>query len=261
MRGVDVFIGISKGIPMKRAIIFPLVLMLLALACNQSDTALPESPNFQTTRVASPDSLRIVYTDSVDEIRGGDLWIIDGAAASRQLTVSGQDASPQFSDDGQLAAFRRIVEPILDVEELWVIDAGGGEARVLVSNDWLSAARSGERTSIFRAEWVPGTHMLAFTIAVVYEEPGFLVDENLYLVNADDGHITTAIPPGAPLALFFYSPEGARIALTSPTAISLVDIGGGGWREVVAFKGTGFPVWVGPPTELFYAPRFQSMAC
>jgi dipeptidyl aminopeptidase/acylaminoacyl peptidase len=238
---------------MNRGIVATSTLVLFGLACSLTGPTPPESGNAATAipesaPVEESASLRIVYPDNVNGIRGSNLWVIEGAAAPRQLTASGQDASPLFSDDGRLVAFRRIVEPILDVEELWVIDADGGEARELVSQDWLSAARPGEKTSVFRSEWVPGTHTLAFTIDVVYEEPGFLVDQNLYLVDADDGTITTAIPSGTPLALFYYSPDGTRIALTTSTSISLVDADGGGWREAMSFAGTGLGDGVYIPT-------------
>jgi dipeptidyl aminopeptidase/acylaminoacyl peptidase len=227
--------------------------VLLALACNLTNTVTPEPAGSQASTAEPPAStesapLRIVYPDNVNGIRGSNLWIIEGSAAPRQLTSSGQDAAPQFSDDGRLVAFRRIVDPKLDVEELWVINTDGSNEHILVSKDWLSAARPGETTTIFRAEWVPGTHVLAFTIQVVFDEPGFLVDENLYLVDVDEGKVSATLPTGEGAAYFFYSPDGAGIALSSPTTISLMHADGSGWREVASFKGTGLGDGVYVPT-------------
>ena len=244
-------------------------LMLQALACSMLEALPNVKPDAESlgtavsatlTAVAgapgpaapvAPAVLRIVYPDNVGGFRGSDLWIIEGSAAPRQLTSSGQDGSPLLSNDGRLVAFRRIIDPGLLVEELWVVSPDGSNQRTLVSQAWLSGVKAGDTATLHRVRWVPGTHTLAFNTRLASEFPGLTTHDNLYLVDADTGNSTTVLPTGTGASDFFYSPDGARLALSSSTAIDIMNSDGTGRANLAQYKGVGMgeapyivsPVW------------------
>lgn len=259
------------------------LLLILALACDLSGITPPGGGDIQTSvagtltalagtstggpgltpaaqtatatpPVEEPAVLRIVYTDNVNRFRGN-LWIIEDGAAPRQLTFSGQDHSPLLSDDGRLVAFLRTVDPNLDASELWVVNSDGSGERALVTQAWLGGIRPGETSSLWRVAWVPGSQRLAFSTRAVFEGPGLLTNDDLYAVNAEDGSIIVLLPPGSNAAEFFYSPDGTKIALSSPDTIGLMNADGSGRRDLVTYAviNTASEFWYSVPVR--WAPE------
>ncbi|HEV8253244.1 MAG TPA: S9 family peptidase, partial [Vicinamibacteria bacterium] len=87
----------------------------------------------------SPDGRQVAFVRvTVNEKKDGyesAIWMVpaDGSAAPRSFTGGPQDLSPRWSPDGRRIAFTRALEKEGKPQpgQLWVIAAGGGEARVL----------------------------------------------------------------------------------------------------------------------------------
>jgi dipeptidyl aminopeptidase/acylaminoacyl peptidase len=122
--------------------------------------------------VLSPDGRRLilsVQTLSADSTRFvTSLWEVpaDGGGAPRRLTFSDKgEANPTFLPDGSLVFSSGRGDPTVKEDEaesrLWVLPAGGGEARSVLSVPGgiraIVAARDSD-TIVFRAQLFPGTN-------------------------------------------------------------------------------------------------------
>ncbi len=193
----------------------------------------------EITPTTPTSELRVVYADNTNGFRGGNLWIVENQSPPRQLTSSGLDTSPFLSSDGKLVAFARTVDPNISTVELWAINTDGSHERSLVTSEWLLNVKPGEETTPFKVDWVPGTHLLAFNTRTASEFPGLVSHDNLYVIDADRGELSTILPPGSGAAGFYYSPDGTKIALSSGRGIGLVNADGTGLKELVPHQAPG----------------------
>ena len=211
----------------------------LPLDPSQNTPAPDVPPTLQPTQgpqlpAEAPDfsGLKVVYANL------GDLWIWD-AGQARQLTESGYDHKPVLSDDGALIAFTRLVDGAHS--ELWVINAGGGDERRLVSIEDLDTIGGGVRDPNavaivpYSYQWVPGSHSLAFNTQQVFQGPGQSLLDDLNLVDVDNGELTFLLLAGWGGA-FTYSPDGSLVALTTPDAILLMNANGENYRTVLTYE-------------------------
>jgi Tol biopolymer transport system component len=148
------------------------------------------------------------------------------------------DYSLKFSPDGQMIAFTRQIDEFY--VELWAINTDGTDERTIVNTQDLSdlayEVRDPSAISVnpYQYTWIPGTHTIAFNIQQVYQGPGLSLLDDLRLVNVDTLDLSTLLLPGYG-GEFVYSPDGNQIAISKPTAISLINSDASNWREVLVY--------------------------
>ncbi len=177
---------------------------------------------------AAPDILRVAYTDS-----NRNLWYWQEGAAPRQLTTSGDIQQISIAHDGTLIAFLRGAD--YSSQDLWVIhNDGSGERRLISAAEFVSLTPVPDSigTAAYGLVWVPGEHTLAFTTQPLFEGPGFMINNDLWLVDAQSGDRRMLLAPGSG-GMFTYSPDGAQIALVTPTEVSLINADGSNRRDAV----------------------------
>jgi hypothetical protein len=199
--------------------------------------------------------LRVVY------VKDGDLWIWTEGAGLKTLPTSGQILETFLSDDGSLIAFTRRVNDFHS--EIWVINSDGTGERLLVSVSDVESMvinRSPDASGVapHQLAWVPGTHELAFNTSQSFMV-GFLLNDDLRRVNADSGELFTLLPSGQ-AGMFSFSPDGGRIAISTPNSLFLVDADGSNrsgnllnFEEVLTSSEYRFypqPVWTGDSSTL-----------
>jgi dipeptidyl aminopeptidase/acylaminoacyl peptidase len=178
------------------------------------------------------DDLRIVY------LKDGDIWIWrDGS--TKPLTHSGGVYLPNLSPDGQVVAFLQRVDDFH--VELWAVNADGTNQRRLVSITDLdtigASVRDPSAVAInpYHYEWAAGTHILAFNTQQVFQGPGLSIDDDFNLVNVDTGEVKFVLLAGWG-GEFALSPDGKRVALSTPTNIILANVDGSDWRSLLTYE-------------------------
>jgi hypothetical protein len=161
------------------------------------------------------------------------LWTEGGAAVElhdNPLAVGDM----RLSDDGQVVAFL-LVEINFLPNSIMAINTDGSGLRTLVDETTLSGMTSDPAALAVgphQMEFVPGTHTLAFNTMPYFDGPGLILENDLRLVDADSGSLTTLISPGAG-GRFHYSPDGTQVAIVTPSDISLMNADGSNWRDAV----------------------------
>lgn len=189
--------------------------------------------NLKATATFNPklSNLLVIY------VKDGNLWRWD-ASGNNQLTVSGDVQQPQLSPDGKLVAFLR---PVGDFHtEMWMIDVTGENERVLVSVDDLNTIGGGFRDpnavaiAPYEFEWVPNTHLVAFNTQQILQGPGLFLLDDFHLVDADRIELKLVLLSGWG-GVFRISPNGEKVALSTPTQISLANLDGSDFRQVLQY--------------------------
>jgi Tol biopolymer transport system component len=163
------------------------------------------APTISTTATKTPrptrtplpfftlEGLRVAY------VIKGNLYVQESGGQPLQLTSSGADGFPQFSDDGQ----RLIVHRGPDVY-LVNID-GSGERELALGKQLARLGHGYDSSTDFGAplyvKFVPGTHQLLF-------QTGQQPFDDLLLIDVDSGAIKLLFPPGAQVGYFQASPDG-----------------------------------------------------
>jgi dipeptidyl aminopeptidase/acylaminoacyl peptidase len=184
-----------------------------------TDTATP-----RPTPIPAPETsvLRVAF------VKEGNVWLWSEGEEARPLTSAGEVTSLEISDDGEVVAFTREIE-------LWAVNSdGSGERRLVTIGDIAAMVAPGDPgVRIYRVEWVPGTHVVAFNTRLQLEV-GLVLNDDLRLVDADTGAQRVLLPSGEG-GEFYYSPDGGQIALVRSGTITLVDANGGNRREVLTY--------------------------
>ncbi len=160
-----------------------------------------------------------------------ELWAVDLQGELQRLSEVGPGPIRNLllSGDRQLVAFIRHLEK---GSELWVASMEGTGARLLIDLDDLSAIEVPfgpvGSAHLDYVTWLPGTHRLAYVPLVFGSGNGDAAEyvyEPVPVVDADTGQRITFLPSwmGGYLKP---SPDGLRLALVSPTRISLLESGG-----------------------------------
>ena len=204
---------------------------IAALPTNTPVPSATPAPTPQPTATELPPALAaaagrlLVYTGANRDLYA---WMPGG---SRALTSSGGVQSARISSDGQWLAYVRARDN--RDYSLWVVKAdGGGERQVFSPGDFNALADDPYAAAVApqQIDWVPGTHTLAFSTRPVYDGPGQLLYNDLWLAEAEGG---------APRMLldkkqggdFYFSPDGKQIALVQPGSISLINADGSSRRD------------------------------
>lgn len=175
------------------------------------------------TRTAAPAIvLQVVYASK------GNIHIWEGDTP-RQLTSSGQDSDPKFSNDGAVVAFRRN-------GELWAINPDGSNERVLAASSALATLPEVDpgQVKLHFFEFAPFTHDIYFNTIVV-SSPFAIPEGDLAKVNADAPVVQSLLKTNEGGAEFTFSPDGTKIALARNDKINVVNIDGSGLNTVFTY--------------------------
>lgn len=185
-----------------------------------TETAAPE-PGL--TPIYGPFVLHVVF------VRDGDVWLWTEDREAVPLTTGGGVGSVRISGDGAVVAFTR-------VGELWAVNRDGTGERLLVSAEALATMERRQPdfgVVLHRYAWVARTHTLAFNTRLDTDH-GVLLNDDLYLVDADTLEQTLLFPP-LQGGEFTFSPDGSRVALARPDGIFLADADGANLTEALRF--------------------------
>ena len=209
-----------------------------------TETAPPTSPVATSTRAATPThtlqptasptpapTLTPTQEGSVLRVafvKEDNVWLWSAGAEARALTSSGGVTRVKISDDGEVVAFTRGLE-------MWAVNRDGTGERILINiediADMVEPGDPGVR--LYRFEWVPGTHVVAFNTRL-HLEVGLVLNDDLRLVDADTLEHTVLLPRGEG-GEFTYSPDGRQIAVVRSGTIALVDAEGGNRRDALTY--------------------------
>jgi Tol biopolymer transport system component len=196
-------------------------------------TDVPPTPMPTPTPILAVTELRVAFVKATEH--GNNVWLWkEGKAEAVPLTKDGGVGNVKISDDGEIVAFTR-------GDGLWMVRVGGADEESLEERQLISAedfaameARDPElAVALYRFEWIPGSHILAFNTQLRMEI-GLVLNDDLHLVNADTLERTDLFPPGEG-GEFTYSPDGRQVAIMTAGSISLVDADGGNRREVLTY--------------------------
>jgi dipeptidyl aminopeptidase/acylaminoacyl peptidase len=193
----------------------------------QTMTVLPTSTVIPTRTPLSFkewDGLRVAY------ILDGNLYVQDSGHQAIQLTNSGQDYDPLFSDDGQKIAFLRGFEP----SPLYVINSDGTGEQIVATIEILSSFGSeynDSSTHVISWTFVPNTHKLLFnTYQPSTADPRTALSppvrgNDLLLMDTDTGEIKQLLMPRQG-GDFLVAPNGKWIAIQTTDHIDVIDLQG-----------------------------------
>jgi hypothetical protein len=168
--------------------------------------------------------LRVVF------ISNGSPWLVAPPAPAYQLSAQTGVDSVDISDDGQMVAYVRHTS--YDVPaELRVVNWDGTGDRSLLSSVQVGALEplpaGALLVDLFQVKWIPGTHNLLVNTKVQYEGPGLGRSDDLFLVNAETGALTTIFTAGNGGEVW-PSPNGSKMVISRATYLSLANIDGTG---------------------------------
>ena len=180
------------------------------------------TPQPTLTSISETSVLRVAF------IKEGNVWLWSEGGEARALTFAGEVTSLEISDDGEVVAFAREIE-------LWAVNSdGSGERRLIDIEDIAAMVERGDPgVRVYRFEWVPGTHVVAFNTRLELEV-GLALNDDLHLVDADTGEQRVLLPRGEG-GEFHYSPDGRQIAIVRSGTITLVDADGGNRRDALTY--------------------------
>lgn len=182
-----------------------------------------------------PDGLRMAY------ILDGNLYFQEGSNPAIQLTHSGKDFQPMFSDDGEKIVFFRGKD--WEKDELHSINRDGSQEQVLVTSNLLMAFDNSytESTMPHSLTFVPGTHLLLFAT----QESEQRWNNDLLRVDIDTAEIKGLLPPER-IDCFYVSPDGKFIAIDTIGGIGVIDLGGKIIRRNLLTYTPSAPVFLPP---------------
>lgn len=199
------------------------------------------------------DNLRLAY------ILNGNLYIQDGSNSPKQLSNSGEDLYPMFSDDGEKLVYYR--GKLDDNNKIFSINADGSNERALITIKWLSTLGTG--TQAGHLAFVPHTHQMLFNAYQCPETLDLGCTVGLFIVNTDTGKIKEIISPtlGGHLAWygvpswfgnFSVSPDGKLLSVAHRGQISILSTDGKVIRRNIMKYTPSTPVELYP--RVFWLP-------
>jgi hypothetical protein len=192
----------------------------------------PTGPTPTSAPAGPTGTLRIAY------ISDGDVWLIDGNLAPRQLTSSGGAERVLLSSDGALIVYTR--RNSFDVPvDVHAIRADGTGDTILLAAAQINGLYPLEHGLVFndltQIGFIPGTHRLFLNTRGVPQGPGVAKYDDLLQLDADTGALSTIFAPGT-AGDFSISPDGTRMAIITHEHISLAHIDGSGMRpDLIVF--------------------------
>ena len=174
-----------------------------------------------------PAVLRVAFSDA-----NRDLWVWEEGSSPIKRVDSGDIVDAKLSSDGQQLLFARSAD--FTEYSLWVLPYAGGSERELVSAEDFEEMKGFDdaiTAQPFVYDWVPGANQIYFVTSPVFEGPGLVVNDDLWLVDAASGERTELLEPGDG-GLPYFAPDGESIMISTAENIVLMNADGSG-REVV----------------------------
>ncbi len=186
-------------------------------------TPISVAPITEFPTTASPGNLRVLYTDTESS-----LWIWQELTGGRQIVQSADVMDAMFSPDGTLILYVRLSNTGYS---LWSVQPDGSQARELITSEQFNGMPriDANQTGSFNAprdlQWFPGSNELVLTTAQKEITPNWRYNNDLWLLNIDTGQLNARIPAGQGGRPVF-SPDGEKIALVTPSSISIIKTDG-----------------------------------
>ena len=186
------------------------------------DQASPQPGETLQGQQATPVVFTLAY------VSDGDVWIIKGNNPPLQLTQVGDVIDVWLSDDGERVVYEREQQPAW-TSSLEAIDADGGAPMTLLVQadlDNLYPLDGAEHFRIYRFEFIPGTYDVLFNTRAVFLGPGLATNDDLYRLDTYTGQVTAVISRGDAGGHFAISPDGTKLAISTPTGMGIANIDG-----------------------------------
>lgn len=190
-------------------------------------TVIPEETVVSTPEIPVeppvPSILRVAY------VKNKDAWMWTETGGTLQLTSSFDVQDARISSDGEVVAYIRQTDPF--GMELWAVNSDGSNTRQLVGAADLFYSYTGpvsdkpKGVGVYQFGWQPGTHNLYYNTKPLFEGPGLMGYDDLFKVDADS-LVKTTIFMADQGGKFVFSPDGQRMAIVTPTSISLANADG-----------------------------------
>lgn len=213
-------------------------------------TATPELVVTATSEAAAPapvlEGLRVAYSDA-----NRDLWVWNEGEPPAKVLDTGDVVDVKLSPDGAQLLFARSLD--YAAYSLWVMGADGGSPQELVSADEFEGMKAYENAITaqpFVYDWVPGQKQAYFVTSPVFEGPGLVVNDDLWLVDTETGNFRALLAAGEG-GLPYFSPDGEKVMLATSENIVLMNADGSGRTVVKEFE----PVLT--YSEYMYYPSVQ----
>lgn len=212
------------------------------LAASGQDLATPLPTASGEIPTQSPDEATCANSGlvSVAYVKDDNVWLWTENGQRTQLSNTADAGDVRISSDSCRVAYTRAVpnpryDPTLEfpmpetANELWVVNSDGSNARAVASAIFLAnqpTAETGTSLSVFDFEWQPGSHILAYNTEILHPGVGLALNQDLYMAFGDQGESITFLGHGLAGNWFGFSPDGERLAFTTPTSLGVVDADG-----------------------------------
>lgn len=187
------------------------------LAPTSGPTSMPGMiPQSAPEEVWYHDETIIIYT------RNGQMCALK-PGGDTAVYLAPSDGPPEWSpgvirsSDGKMIAFLRRLQGdyLVVLDEIWTVGVDGtGLKRILSLDDLPSldavAPRGTGRRTVVDYAWIPGTHKIAFTTGDL--DYGYVPYNDLNVIDADTGVVSTLVWPGAGGQYVYAAPDGHTLA-------------------------------------------------
>lgn len=144
------------------------------------------------------------------------------------LTSTNDVRAAYISPDGSLVALARSADETSYTLDIIHSD-GTGLATLVTADDFAAFPRPTDSLSSIpnQVGWLPNSHILVMNTRITFEGPGSVTGESLFLINADEGSMTTPITLADTWYFrFTISPDGTKIAISLPEGIEIYNLDG-----------------------------------
>ncbi len=207
-------------------------LAVVAVACGGDDsgsagttgaavTTVPTETTGASTETTAPDTTAAPVAQSLSYAKDGRIFVVVPGEEPTAVTDGPNDDQPAPSPDGKHLAFVRLANEGDTAGELWIANADGSDAALLVpvgtSED--PASSEGEPAAAFRPTWSPDSSTIAFMTTIGLD------GGDLQLVDPDSGNVSSPEPP-VWVSSYSWARDSESIVYVSGTNdVSPVDIG------------------------------------
>lgn len=211
-------------------------------------------PISTATEIFQLDNLRMAYM--VD----GNLYVQNGSSSPKQLSNSGEDISPMFSDVGEKIVFYR--GKIHDNNSIFSVNADGSQMQEIITTAWLDTLGAGTKAG--HLAFVPNTHLMIFNTYLCPDNDDLSsgCTVGLFLVDTDTGKLKEIVKPtlGGRLPIggdalwirnFSISPDGKSLSIAHAGQIDIFDINGKVIHHSIMTYSPGMPFELYPRVYWF----------
>lgn len=216
--------------------------------------ALKPMPISTTTDIFPLDNLRMAY------MVNGNLYVQNGSSSPKQLSNSGEDISPIFSDDGEKIVFYR--GKIHDNNSIFSVNADGSKMQEIITTAWLDTLGAGTKAG--HLAFVPNTHQMIFNTYLCPDNDDLSLGctVGLFLADIYTGKLKEIVKPTLSGRLpldgdsrwegnFSISPDGKSLSVVHAGQIDILSIDGKVTHRNIMEYPPGMPVELYPRVYWF----------